>query len=162
VAVDRLRLFEENKGGDPAAVSVSFQLNQPGKLPAAHFGTVARLGPVGRGVPPQRTGSHDRPQAENTGSVASTGHAHRLGGDGLDSGMALALNDGRISLDALALTDRNVRYDTIHVRGPLNAPKIEIAPVLSGVFRVTDWCAQHRQERPGCGHQHRGGWCQCR
>jgi hypothetical protein len=37
-----LRLFEENKGGDPAAVSVSFQLNQPGKLPAAHFGTVAR------------------------------------------------------------------------------------------------------------------------
>jgi hypothetical protein len=52
--------------------------------------------------------------------------------------MALALNDGRISLDALALTDRNVRYDTIHVRGPLNAPKIEIAPVLTGVFRVKD------------------------
>ena len=46
VAVDRLRLFDENKGGDPAVVSVSFQLKQPGKLPAAHFGTVARLGPV--------------------------------------------------------------------------------------------------------------------
>jgi hypothetical protein len=61
-----------------------------------------------------------------------------LGGDGLDSGMALALNDGRISLDALAVTDRNVRYDTIRVRGPLNAPTVEIAPVLSGVFRVTD------------------------
>jgi hypothetical protein len=30
--------------------------------------------------------------------------------------MALALNDGRISLDALALTDRNVRYDTIRAR----------------------------------------------
>jgi hypothetical protein len=31
-----------------------------------------------------------------------------------------------------------VRYDTIHVRGPLNAPKIEIAPVLTGVFRIKD------------------------
>jgi hypothetical protein len=38
----------------------------------------------------------------------------------------------------LAVTDRNVRYDTIRVRGPLNAPTVEIAPVLSGVFRVTD------------------------
>jgi hypothetical protein len=52
VAVDRLRLFDENKGADPAAVSVSFQLKQPGKLPSAHFGTVARMGPVGRGIPP--------------------------------------------------------------------------------------------------------------
>jgi hypothetical protein len=51
-----------------------------------------------------------------------------LGVTVIDSGMALALNDGRISLDALALTDRNIRYDTIHGRGPLNAPKIEIAP----------------------------------
>jgi hypothetical protein len=139
LAVDRLRLFDENKGGDPGAVSVSFQLKQPGKLPAAHFGTVARLGPVGRGVP--ACNAHARMiglKLATLGALIPPATRTALGGDGLDSGMALALNDGRISLDALAVTDRNVRYDTIRVRGPLNAPTVEIAPVLSGVFRVTD------------------------
>ena len=138
-AVDRLRLFDENKGGDPGAVSVSFQLKQPGKLPAAHFGTVARLGPVGRGVP--ACNAHARMiglKLATLGALIPPATRTALGGDGLDSGMALALSDGRISLDALAVTDRNVRYDTIRVRGPLNAPTVEIAPVLSGVFRVTD------------------------
>jgi hypothetical protein len=139
LAVDRLRLFEENKGGDPAAVSVSFQLKQPGKLPAAHFGTVARMGPVGRGIPPINAQARMIGlKLKTLGTLLPPATRSPIGGDGLDSGMALALNDGRISLDALALTDRNVRYDTIHVRGPLNAPKIEIAPVLTGVFRVKD------------------------
>jgi hypothetical protein len=139
LAVDRLRLFEENKDGDPAAVSVSFQLNQPGKLPAAHFGTVARMGPVGRGIPPINAQARMIGlKLKTLGTLLPPATRSTIGGDGLDSGMALALNDDRISLDALALTDRNVRYDTIHVRGPLNAPKIEIAPVLTGVFRVKD------------------------
>jgi len=139
VAVDRLRLFDENKGGDPAVVSVSFQLKQPGKLPAAHFGTVARLGPVGRGVPACNV--HTRMiglKLATLGALIPPATRTALGGDGLDSGMALALNNGRIKLDAAAVTDLNVRYDTIRVRGPLNAPTVEIAPVLTGVFRVTD------------------------
>ena len=49
--VDQLRLFDDNKGADPAAVSF-FQLKQPGKLPSAYFGTVARVGSVARGIPP--------------------------------------------------------------------------------------------------------------
>jgi hypothetical protein len=104
VAVDQLRLFEENKGGDPAAVSGLFPIETTRQAAGRPFWNRRPPGP-GRSRCPslQRTCSHDRPQAENTGSVASTGHAHRLGGDGLDSGMALALNDGRISLDALAL-----------------------------------------------------------
>lgn len=52
VVVSQLRLFDDNAAADPAALNVSFQLKQPGKLPSAHFGTVARMGPVGRGVPP--------------------------------------------------------------------------------------------------------------
>ena len=139
LAVDRLRLFDENKAADPSAVSVSFQLKQPGKLPAAHFGTVARMGPVGRGIPPVNAQARMIGlKLKTLGALLPPATRTAIGGDGLDSGMALALNDGRISLDALALTDRNVRYDTIHVRGPLKAPKIEIAPVLTGVFRVKD------------------------
>jgi hypothetical protein len=71
--------------------------------------------------------------------------------------MALALNDGRISLDALALTDRNVRYDTIHVRGPLDAPVVEIAPVLAGVFRVTDGVINIGKSGLGAGISIAGG-----
>jgi hypothetical protein len=139
LGVDQLRLFDENKAADPAAVSVSFQLKQPGKLPSAYFGTVARMGPVGRGVPPINAQARMIGlKLKTLGALLPPATRTALGGDGLDSGMALALDDGRISLDALALTDRNIRYDTIKVRGPLNAPKIEIAPVLSGVFRVTD------------------------
>jgi hypothetical protein len=120
-------------------LSIAFKLKQPGKLPAAHFGTVARLGPAGRGIPP--VNAHARMiglKLKTLGTLLPPATRTALGGDGLDSGMALALNDGRISMDAVALTDRNIRYDTIKVRGPLNAPVIEIAPVLSGVFRVTD------------------------
>jgi hypothetical protein len=139
VAVDRLHLFEENKGVDPAAVSVSFQLKQPGKQPAAHFGTVARLGPVGLGVP--ACNIHARMiglKLATLGALIPPATITAIGGDGLDSGMVLALNNGRIKLDAAAVTDRNIRYNTIRVRGPLNAPTVEIAPILTGVFRVTD------------------------
>ncbi len=139
VVISQLRLFDKNTAVDPASMSVSFQLKQPGKLPSAHFGTVARMGPVGRGVPPINAQARMIGlKLKTLGTLLPPATRTALGGDGLDSGFALALNDGRISLNALALTDRNVRYDTIHVRGPLNAPKIEIAPVLAGVFRVTD------------------------
>jgi hypothetical protein len=139
LAVDRLRLFDENKAADPAAVSFSFQLEQPGELPNAYFGSVARMGPVGRGVP--ACNAHARMiglKLATFGALIRPATRTALGGDGLDSGMALALNNGRIKLDAAAVTDRNIRYDTIKVRGTLNAPKVEIAPILSGVFRVAD------------------------
>ncbi len=137
--VDQLRLFDENKGADPAAVSFSFLLKQPGKLPRAYFGTVARMGPVARGVPPINAQVRlIGLKLDTLGSLIPPSTRAALGANGLDTGTALALNDGRISLDALALTDRNIRYDTIHVRGPLDAPVVEIAPILAGVFRVTD------------------------
>jgi len=139
VVVSQLRLFDENKAADPAAVSVSFQLKQPGKLPAAHFGFLANMGPVGQDIPPINAQARMIGlKLKTLGSLLPPATRTALDGDGLDSGMALALNDGRISLDALVLTDRNIRYDTIHVRGPLAAPVVEIAPVLAGVFRVTD------------------------
>ena len=137
--VSQLRLFDDNTEVDPASISVSFQLKQPGKLPSAHFGFLANVGPVGRGVPLANAQARMIGlKLKTLGTLLPPATRAALGGDGLDTGMALALNEGRISLDALVLTDRNVRYDTIHVRGPLKAPKIEIAPVLAGVFRVKD------------------------
>jgi hypothetical protein len=137
VTVSGLRLFDDNTAVDTASISLSFQLNQPGKLPSAHLGFLAKVGPLGRSVPLANAQARMIGlKLKTLGALLPPAMRTALGGDGIDSGMALALNDGRISLDALALTDRNVRYDTIHGRGPLNAPKIEIAPVLSGVFRV--------------------------
>lgn len=75
---------------------------------------------------------------DTLGSLIPPATRTALGADGLDTGLALALNNGRISLNALALTDRNIRYDTIKVQGPLDAPVVEIAPIFAGVFRVTD------------------------
>ena len=139
VVVSQLRLFDDNAAADPASISVSFQLKQPGKLPSAHFGTVARMGPFARGVPPINAQARMIGlKLKTLGALLPPATRSAIGGDGLDSGMALAFNDGRINLDALALTDRNVRYDTIRVRGSLDAPVVEIAPVLAGVFRVTD------------------------
>ena len=139
VMVSQLRLFDDNAAVDPASISVSFQLKQPGKLPSAHFGTVARMGPVGRGTPPVNAQvCMIGLKLKTLGTLLPPATRDALGGDGLDGGLVLALNNGRINLDALALTDRNIRYDTIHVRGTLDAPVVEIAPVLAGVFRVTD------------------------
>jgi hypothetical protein len=97
------------------------------------------MGPAGRGIPPVNAQVRMIGlKLKTLGALLPPATRTALGGGGLDSGMALALNDGRIRLDAAAMTDRNIRYDTIKVRGPLNAPKVEIAPILSGVFRVTD------------------------
>lgn len=139
MAVDQLRLFDGNAAADPAAISVSFQLEQPGKLPAAYFGSVAAMGALDRGMPPINAQARlIGLKLDTLGSLLPPATRDALGADGLDSGMALALNNDRISLNALVLTDRNIRYDTIKVQGPLDAPVIEIAPVMSGVFRVTD------------------------
>jgi len=43
LGLDELVKFDENTGADPAVMSFSFQLKQPGKLPSAYFGTVAKL-----------------------------------------------------------------------------------------------------------------------
>lgn len=137
--VDQLCLFDENKAADPAAVSFSFQLKQPGNLPDAYFGAVATVGPIAGGIPPINAQVRlIGLKLDTLGSLIPPATRSALGADGLDAGYALALNAGHITLDALVLTDRNIRYDTIRVRGRLDAPVVDIAPVMSGMFRVTD------------------------
>jgi hypothetical protein len=138
--IDGLRLLADDGARDPAALSLSFKLKQPAKLPMAHFGAVARMGPIPVGGLPAVNAQARMAglKLDTLGSLLPSATRTALGGTGLDSGVALALNDGRISLSAQALTDRNIRYDTIQVQGPLNAPRIQIAPVMSGILRVTD------------------------
>ena len=136
--IDRLRLLTDDGTSDPASLSLSAILKQPAKLPPAQLGVVARMSPLGDGVPAVNAQARMVGlKLDTLGSLLPPATRTALGASGLDSGIALALNDDRISLSAQALTDRNIRYDTIQVKGPLNAPQIQIAPVMSGVFRVT-------------------------
>jgi hypothetical protein len=59
--------------------------------------------------------------------------------------LALALNNERISLDAMALTDHNVHYDTIKVNCSLKAPVVDISPTgLAGCLSGHRRRAEHR------------------
>ena len=139
VQVSQLRLFDDNHTADPASIAATGQLKQLDELPAAHYGVVAHVGPVGQGIPAINAQSRMIGlKLDTLGALLPPATRTALGGDGLDAGMALALNQGRIRIDAQAVTDRNVRYDTIQVRGPVDAPVVALAPVMTGVFRVKD------------------------
>jgi len=138
--VVQLCLFENMESADPASASMSFELKQPGKLPVAYFGSVARIGSVGRGVP------HVNSQVRLTGfkldtlgSLVPHATSTALGAAGLDAALAMALDDKRIKLAASATSDRNINYKGIHIQGPLGGPKVEMGQIMAGVYnRVSD------------------------
>lgn len=141
--VARLCLFKNNKKADPASASMSFELGQPGALPIAYFGGVAAIGPVGSGVPgiPMinsqvcLTGF----KLDTLGSLVPRATSASLGATGFDAELALALDDRRIRLQATAISDQNIKYEGIHIKGPLNDPKIEMGQIMEGVYnRVSD------------------------
>ncbi|BBO78546.1 hypothetical protein DSCW_59630 [Desulfosarcina widdelii] len=138
VSVGRLRLFDGDTAAETANIVISGQLQQPGQLPDAHFGILAQMAPISQNMPMMNVQTRLIGLKLNTlGVLLPPATRTTLGGDGLDSAMAMALNAGRIHLDAQVLTDRNVHYDTIHIRGPLDKPVVKIAPVAAGVFRVS-------------------------
>lgn len=135
LAANQLRLFDDKPSADPASVSLSFELEQSGKLPDAQYGAVASMGPAGSGVPPMNaqirwTGV----KLETLGSLVPPATRSAFGADGFDAGFALSVNKKAISLYGILLSDADVQYDAIHVQGPLNKPAVETGPVLAGVF----------------------------
>ncbi|MBW2612351.1 MAG: hypothetical protein JRD49_05320 [Deltaproteobacteria bacterium] len=138
--VNGLRLFTDNPDVDPASASVSLELEQPGDLPTAYFGTLANVGPVGYGVPMVNTQVRLVGfKLDTLGSLVTPGTRTALGATGLDAGMALAMDADSINLKASFITDRHVTYKGISVQGPLNALVVKPGPVLAGVFsRVSD------------------------
>jgi|GEM_PF-1415294 len=136
----QLRLFAEDDGVGPASASASFELEQPGDLPTAYFGTLAKVGPVGRGIPMVNTqGRMIGLKLDTLGSLVPPATRTALGASGLDGGVALAMDADSISLIASVLTDRNIQYEGITVQGSLESPIVEIGPVLAGIYsRVAD------------------------
>jgi len=138
--VTQLRLFDDNTKADPALASVSFELEQPGDLPIAYFGSVATIGPVGSGVPPvnsqiRLTGF----KLDTLGSLIPPATRASLGATGFDAALALALDNDMIKLQTSVLSDQNIHYDAIRIQGPLDAPNVEMGPILAGVYgRVSD------------------------
>ena len=155
----QLRLFDENKKAAPASASVSLEMKQPGRLPTVYFGSLAVIGPVGKGVPPVNSQVRLAGfKLDTLGSLVPPATRTTLGADGFDAGLALALNNDRVNLLASILSDRNVRYDAIHVAGPLDAPKVELGAVLAGVFnRVSEGLVNLGKKGLGAGFKIAGG-----
>ena len=122
----QLHMFTDDKSVDPASATLSFELEQPGDLPKAYFGTLAGVGPVGNGIPLVNTQVRlVGLKLETLGSLVPLETRTVLGVTGLDVGMAMALNENSINLNASILTDRNIKYEGITVRGFLDAPVVK-------------------------------------
>ncbi|MCK5915946.1 MAG: AsmA family protein, partial [Deltaproteobacteria bacterium] len=83
----QLRLYDDNTAAAPAAISLSFELDQPDELASAYFGSVATLGPVADGVPMingqvRLAGL----KLDTFGSLVSRKVRTSLGASGLDAG----------------------------------------------------------------------------
>ncbi len=62
-----------------------------------------------------------------------------MGATGFDADYALALDPVSIRMEGDVLTDKNIHYDALKVKGPLSDPKIEMGAILARVFdRVAD------------------------
>ncbi len=137
--INGLSLFGGNEKAAPASVSGSFELQQPGKLPVARFGTEAVVGPVSK-VP--SVNAQIRLvgfKLDTLGNIIPPATRTALGGTGFDAGVAMALDHNSIDLRARVVTDRSVRYNAMHVYGPVDKPALEIADIFSGAFnRLTD------------------------
>ena len=140
VEVTQLRLFTDNADADPASASLFFELEQPGELPTAYFGTLADVGPIGDGVPMVNTQLRlVGLKLDTLGSLVPSTTRTALGATGLDVDAALAMDSDSINLKAAVLTDRGVKYNGLRVHGPLNAPVVKPGLLLNGVLsRVSD------------------------
>jgi hypothetical protein len=135
-----LRLFSDQQDLDPASISLSFELAQPGELPTAYFGALTDMGPMGNGVPMVNcqvllVGL----KLDTFGTLVPRTTRKALGASGLDVGMGMAMDADAINLSAAVLTDRNISYEGITVQGPLEKPNVKIGPIMAGVFgRVSE------------------------
>jgi hypothetical protein len=139
-AASHLRLFEKNATAKPTPVNVSFALAQPGDLPTAYFGGVAHMGPLGVGVP--LINSQIRLSGlklKTFGALIPPTTDVTLGASGFDAAIALILDTDSIRVDGSGTSDKNVQYQGIKVRGPLDAPEITMGTLLAGAYsRVAD------------------------
>jgi hypothetical protein len=130
-----LRLFDDPATADPASLSLSYTIKQPGTLPDAQYGAVAAIGPLGTDVP-SLNGQicYTGVRLDTLGSLIPTGTRTALNANGFDARLELALNKKAIRLHGFMTSDADIRYDALRIQGPLKAPKVEMGPVFAGVF----------------------------
>ena len=135
LAATGLRIFDHQTTADPASLSISYAIRQPGTLPDAQYGALATVGPLGGSVPRVNAQiCYTGVKLDTLGSLVSPATRSTLGAEGFDASLALALDKKSINLYGTVLSDAGISYDAIHVQGPLNSPKVEMGPVFAGVF----------------------------
>ena len=136
----QLRLFDNNPEAVPASISLAFELKQPNSLPNAYIGAIAVMGPVNTGIPAInsqiRIGGF---KLDTIDPLIPPSSRTALGADGFDAAVAIALNHQSINLNASLLSDQNIAYNAIAIKGPITAPAIEMGAILAGVYsRLSD------------------------
>lgn len=135
-----LRVLDSDPEAAPASLSLALELTQPDSLPDAYFGAIAVMGPINTGIPAinsqVRLGGF---KLDTIDPLIPPATRTTLGADGFDAAVAIALNHQDINLYASVLSDKNITYNAIAVKGPITAPAIEMGPILTGVYsRVSD------------------------
>jgi hypothetical protein len=134
-----LNLFDKNGAAEPASVTASFQLDQPGQLPTAYFGAEAVVGPIETAPPVNAQVRLVGFKLDTLGSLVPPATRTAIGATGFDASAAMAMDSSAIDLFAAIQTDHNVEYEALRVHGPLEKPKILLADILSGAFdRISD------------------------
>ena len=133
-------LFDNNPEAVPASISLAFELKQPNSLPNAYIGAIAVMGPVNTGIPAInsqiRIGGF---KLDTIDPLIPPSSRTALGADGFDAAVAIALNHQSINLNASLLSDQNIAYNAIAIKGPITAPAIEMGAILAGVYsRLSD------------------------
>ena len=126
LTVNDLRLFSDATAAGPAAVSLAFELAQPSNLPTAYLGTLARIGPLGAGIPMVNAQARlVGLKLDTLGSLVPPATRTALGATGLDAAISLVMAADGIDLNAEALTDRGIHYNGLRIHGAPGALSIE-------------------------------------
>ncbi len=131
----RLRLFDDNPKAVPASLSLTLELKQPESLPTAYIGAIAVMGPINTGIPAMnsqvRIGGF---KLDTIDPLIPPSSRTAIGANGFDAAVAIALNHQAINLKASVLSDQNIAYNAIAIKGPISAPTIEMGAILAGVY----------------------------
>jgi hypothetical protein len=132
-AVENIMAFLANPPAESSSVKIDFLIDQ-GDNPPASFGLRANVGPVGGGVPNVNAQTKLTGLLLDTlGTLVQPAVRTAVGGDGIDVSVSAALNATTIDVTGNAITDKNHKYSP-SVTGPLASPKVNLGPLLVGVF----------------------------
>jgi hypothetical protein len=134
--IDDAMAFLEEIPVEASAVELNAALAQ-GDLPAAPLTLLARVGPMGSGVPDVNAQARFSGfMLDTVGPLIPPGVRETLGAEGLGLELRLALTEDAIDLAGEAITDKGHDYP-VRVRGPLSKPEINLGIFGAVAGRLT-------------------------